>query len=206
MRGYDEAMSYQHQWAQMIARDPEHSHRYAERWRSLAAAGHDLDGEARLIDAMAERDSRILDAGCGTGRVGAYLAARGHSIVGIDLDEVLISEARETCPAAEWHVGDLAETGPEQLGDDFDIAASAGNVMTFLDPASRAAVIANLASVLAPGGRLITGFGAGRGYDFDEYADDLARAGLRIEHRFATWTLQPFAADSDFLVCVSVRT
>ena len=103
-------MSYQHQWAQMIATDPEHSHRYAERWRSLAAAGHDLDGEARLIDAMAERGSRILDAGCGTGRVGAYLAARGHSVVGVDLDEVLISEARETCPAAEWHVGDLAET------------------------------------------------------------------------------------------------
>ena len=198
-------MSYQHQWAQMIAKDPEHSHRYAERWRSLAAAGHDLDGEARLIDAMAERGSRILDAGCGTGRVGAYLAARGHSIVGIDLDEVLISEARETCPAGEWHVGDLAETGPEQLGDGFDIAASAGNVMTFLDPASRSAVIANLASVLAPGGRLITGFGAGRGYDFDEYADDLTQAGLRIENRFATWTLQPFAADSDFLVCVSVR-
>lgn len=198
-------MSYQHQWAQMIAKDSEHSHRYAERWRNLAAAGHDLDGEARLIDAMAERGSRILDAGCGTGRVGAYLAARGHSIVGIDLDEVLISEARETCPAGEWHVGDLAETGPEQLGDGFDIAASAGNVMTFLDPASRSAVIANLASVLAPGGRLITGFGAGRGYDFDEYADDLTQAGLRIEHRFATWTLQPFAADSDFLVCVSVR-
>lgn len=198
-------MSYQHQWAQMIAKDPEHSHRYAERWRSLAAAGHDLDGEARLIDAMAERGSRILDAGCGTGRVGAYLAERGHSIVGIDLDEVLISEARETCPAGEWHVGDLAETGPEQLGDGFDIAASAGNVMTFLDPASRSAVIANLASVLAPGGRLITGFGAGRGYDFDEYADDLTQAGLSIEHRFATWTLQPFAADSDFLVCVSVR-
>ena len=80
-------------WTRTIAADPEHSHRYAARWRRLAAEGHDLDGEARMLDAMTGRGSRILDAGCGTGRVGGHLATRGHTVVGVDVDPALIDYA-----------------------------------------------------------------------------------------------------------------
>ena len=73
----------------MITNDPQHSHRYAARWKQFAAEGRDLAGEARLIDAMADRGSRILDAGCGTGRVGGQLAQFGHTIVGVDLSRDL---------------------------------------------------------------------------------------------------------------------
>src|SRR5690625_5706700 len=55
--------------------DPEHSKWYISRFRNKAEIGEDLAGEARLVDAMVERKSRILDAGCGTGRTGGYLAA-----------------------------------------------------------------------------------------------------------------------------------
>ena len=55
---------------------------YATRFARLAAAGQDIDGEARFVDALAERGSRILDAGCGTGRVAAALAVRGHDSAG----------------------------------------------------------------------------------------------------------------------------
>ena len=58
----------------MVAADPDHSHRYAQRFRILAAQGHDIDGEARLVDAMLPRASRVLDAGCGAGRAAGYLA------------------------------------------------------------------------------------------------------------------------------------
>ncbi|WP_341849305.1 hypothetical protein [Auritidibacter ignavus] len=37
-------------WRSMIARDPEHSVRYAQRWRDLHREGKDLDGEARLVE------------------------------------------------------------------------------------------------------------------------------------------------------------
>lgn len=49
---------------------PGHSQWYIERFRTMAREGADLEGEARLIDAMVARGSRILDAGCGPGRVG----------------------------------------------------------------------------------------------------------------------------------------
>ena len=48
-----------------------HSEWYVERFRKMAADGDDLAGEARLIDAIVAPGSRILDAGCGPGRMGA---------------------------------------------------------------------------------------------------------------------------------------
>ena len=73
--------------------DADHSQSYIDRMRALAAEGTDLGGEARLIDAMVERGSRILDAGCGPGRVGAVLHACGHEVVGVDVDPELIAAA-----------------------------------------------------------------------------------------------------------------
>ncbi|WBB71202.1 hypothetical protein O7602_15680 [Micromonospora sp. WMMD1128] len=55
--------------------EPGHSQWYVDRFRRLAAEGADLAGEARLIDALVPPGARILDAGCGTGRVAAALAA-----------------------------------------------------------------------------------------------------------------------------------
>ncbi|MGZ5421887.1 MAG: class I SAM-dependent methyltransferase, partial [Aeromicrobium sp.] len=63
-----------------------HSQWYIERFRKMAREGEDLAGEARLIDAIVAPGSRILDAGCGPGRVGAVLHARGHQVVGVDVD------------------------------------------------------------------------------------------------------------------------
>ena len=40
-------------WMQKVVADPGHSQWYIERFRSMAQAGQDLAGEARLVDAMA---------------------------------------------------------------------------------------------------------------------------------------------------------
>jgi SAM-dependent methyltransferase len=70
----------------------------------MAAEGADLGGEARLVDAMVAPGSRLLDAGCGTGRTAAVLHARGHRVVGVDADPVLIAaaEADHPGPAGWW--------------------------------------------------------------------------------------------------------
>ena len=88
-----EQQAESNKWTEIVRDDPAHSHRYVERFRTMKAEGHDLAGEARLIDALAPRSARVLDAGCGPGRVGAFLHTLGHTVVGVDLDPVLVVAA-----------------------------------------------------------------------------------------------------------------
>lgn len=190
-------------WLAAVRNNPDHAKNYAQRWRDFAEQGRDIYGEARLIDAMAERGSRILDAGCGTGRVGGWLAEHGHEVVGVDLDEYLISVAREDYPQAEWEVSNLARLAlDDETGDlrEFDLIVSAGNVMTFLAEEERLPALQRLRGHLAPHGRLVVGFGAGRGYEFVDFAADAYRAGLELEQHYSTWHLHPPA--DDFMVAV----
>ncbi|WP_182523907.1 class I SAM-dependent methyltransferase [Nocardioides dongkuii] len=197
-------MVEQSAWMQQVAADPDHSSWYVERFRSMAAAGHDLAGEARLIDAMVGRGARILDAGCGPGRVGAELARRGHDVVGVDVDPVLIEAAGEDHPGPRWIVEDLAELDLRAHGvtEPFDAIVCAGNVMTFLAPSTRDEVLRRLRRHVHAEGRVVIGFGAGRGYEFSEFLTDAGRAGFEPDLLLSTWDLRPWRAESDFLVAV----
>ena len=188
----------------MIEENPGHSEWYIERFRTMAAAGQDIVGEARLVDAMVARGSRVLDAGCGPGRVGGHLARMGHEVVGVDFDSVLIAAAEQDHPGPMWRVADIAELDLPAAGiaDGFDVAVCAGNVVTFLAPESRRPVLARLATHLRPAGRIVIGFGAGRDYPFDEFFADVEQVGLVVELTLSSWDLRRFTADSDFLVAV----
>jgi SAM-dependent methyltransferase len=196
-------MAEENLWRRMVAENPEHSRRYIQRFRDLAAGGMDLGGEARMIDAMVGRGSRILDAGCGTGRVSGFLVEAGHDVVGVDLDPELIAVAREEHPKGEWLVGDLADL---DVPGEFDVVVSAGNVMTFVAPGTRVEILRRLGAHLREGGRLAIGFGADRGYDFDAFLADAAAAGLRSDLLLSTWDLRPFTPESDFLVALLAVT
>lgn len=195
-------------WMQKVAADPGHSDWYVERFRAMERAGQDLAGEARLVDAMASRNARILDAGCGPGRVGGYLAEAGHQVVGVDVDPVLIEAAENDHPGPRWLVGDLAELDLPARGiaEPFDIVVSAGNVMTFLAPSTRVRVLTRLRAHLADDGRAVIGFGAGRDYEFDQFFDDAVAAGFTTDLLLSTWDLRPFTDDSDFLVAILRRS
>lgn len=197
-------MTEQSGWVKITEANPDHSAWYVRRFRSMAAAGADLAGEARLVDAMVPRRARILDAGCGTGRVGSFLAQAGHEVVGVDVDALLIAAAREDHPGPRWIVDDLAELDLPRLGltEGFDAIVCAGNVMTFLAPGTRREVLRRMRAHLRDGGRAAVGFGAGRGYDFNEFLADACAVGLIPDLLFAAWDLRPFTEDSDFLVAI----
>ncbi|GAA1845219.1 class I SAM-dependent methyltransferase [Brevibacterium marinum] len=199
-------MSFDHQWNRIRETNPDHSANYAERWRKIVASGQDIGGEARFVNAMAPRGARILDAGCGTGRAGGLLISEGHTVYGVDLDEFLISVAEEDFPSGEWHTGDLAEFDFADAGiTDIDVAFCAGNVLSFLDPASRRQTLSNIRSTLKSGGRFVAGFGAGRGYDFADFIDDVKSTGMIVNLKLSTWELHPYEPDSGFLVLIAER-
>ncbi len=180
-----------------------HADWYIERFRKMAAAGDDLEGEARLLDAMLPRSARVLDAGCGPGRVGGALHARGHTVVGVDVDPALIEAARADHPGPHWLVGDLATFELDEAP--FDAAVLAGNVLVFVAPGSEVQVLAQVAAHVRPDGVIVTGFATDRDYALDAFDRDWTAAGLVLEHRFATWDLRPWRDDATFAVTVFRR-
>ncbi len=195
------------QWTRIITADPDHSRRYIERFEMMAAAGHDLLGEVRTVDAMVPRNARILDAGCGPGRHGGALAALGHTLVGVDGDPALIAAATANHPEATWIVSDLAELDLPARGIEagFDAILCAGNVMGFLAPSTRVGVLERFRQHLCDDGRAIIGFGAGRGYEFPDFFRDLDAAGLALELALSTWDLRPYNPGDGFLVALCRR-
>lgn len=200
-------MVEQSRWIEMTKENPGHSAWYIERFLDMEAAGDDLSGEARFIDAMAHRGSRILDAGCGPGRVAAILSGLGHKVVGVDVDPELIAAAEQRHPEPTFLVGDLAELDLPSRGisEPFDLILSVGNVMPFLAFSTRQAVLAGMRDHLADKGRIVIGFGAGRGYEFNDFFADAREVGLVPDSKLATWDMRPLTDQSDFLVATLSR-
>ncbi len=184
-----------------------HSEWYIDRFRKMEADGADLAGEGRLVDAMVKRNARILDAGCGPGRVGWYLHAVGHDVVGADADPKLIAAAEVDHPGPHWLVADLSELDLAAQGeaDPFDAIVVAGNVMVFLAPGTETDVLRRLNAHLADDGFIVTGFHTRRELALDVFDQAVTDAGLCIEHRFATWDLRALHAEADFAVTVLRR-
>jgi SAM-dependent methyltransferase len=171
---------------------------YDERFAALAARGHDVHGEADLVESLGVR--AVLDAGCGTGRVAIELAGRGVDVVGADVDPAMLDAARVKRPDLVWVEGDLAALS---LGRPFDAVVMAGNVMIFVTPGTEGAVLANLARHLEPGGWLVAGFSLQPGdLDLVTYDRLAVDARLTLVDRWATWERAPFLPGGHYAVSV----
>ncbi len=181
----------------------------ASRWQSVDTASYDqqwatLDqphGEADLVASYGP--TRVLDAGCGTGRVAIELARRGHDVVGVDLDQPMIAAAQAKAPGLDFRVDDLATA---ELRGRFDAIVMAGNVMIFVAPGTEASVIQNMADHLDDGGRLIAGFQLDRALGASHYVELAEAAGLQLEEHWSTWERSPAHADDTYGVFVHRKT
>jgi SAM-dependent methyltransferase len=91
-----------------------------------------------------------LDAACGTGRHTAYLASRGHTVIGVDSSPGMLACARAKVPQAEFHEANLQEL---PLGDDsVDLVVCAIALVHLPDLDGP---FAELTRVLRPGGHLV---------------------------------------------------
>ena len=50
---------------------------------------------------------RVLELGCGWGRIAGALAQAGHDVVGVDISESLVELGRQHAPQVRFHVGDM---------------------------------------------------------------------------------------------------
>ncbi|MEJ7832040.1 MAG: class I SAM-dependent methyltransferase [Nocardioides sp.] len=168
---------------------------YADRFRALAADGQDTHGEAALVTELAAPPARVLDAGCGTGRIAVRLHELGHVVVGTDVDESMLALARQDAPDLDWRHADLADL---DLGERFDVVLIAGNVVPLLEPGTLLAVAVRVAEHLAPGGLVVAGFGLDAQHlppgcpvtSLDDYERAMAAAGLVDVDRWSTWDRQ----------------
>ena len=185
---------------------------YAARFARLAASGADLHGEASFCAALVPAGARVLDGGCGTGRVAIRLAAQGFTVVGLDVDASMLAVAREHAPDLDWVLADLGEAG-RVLRDrpPFDLVVLAGNVVPLVAEGSLPKVVGSLADVLAPGGTLVAGFGLDARHlprgcpvtPLDAYDAALAAHGLTVSDRFATWDGRPHDETAGYAVTLA---
>jgi SAM-dependent methyltransferase len=118
-----------------------------------AAFGWARDDDFFLAVASESGSARVLDLGCGTGRLTLAMAAAGHSVTGVDPATASIEAARRK-PGAEqvtWIVGTSAE-----LEGSFDVAVLTSHVAQFLvtdEEWDRS--FADVQRALVPGGRLV---------------------------------------------------
>jgi SAM-dependent methyltransferase len=185
--------------------------RYAERFRALAARGDDVHGEATFVAGLLGPPARVLDAGCGTGRVAIRLAELGYDVVGVDLDASMLGEARAEAPTLDWRVGDLAVL---DTGETYDVVLVAGNTIPLLEPGTLASAARRLAAHVRPdGGRLVCGFGLDDAHlpgdcpvtPLAEVDAAFASAGLEPVERFSAWDRAPYDEEAGYVVTVHAR-
>jgi uncharacterized protein len=102
----------------------------------------------------------VADVGTGPGHVAARLAASGASVVGVDLSPAMIDEARNLFPDLEFEVGDLTNLLRPRAAAGWS-AIAAWYAFVHMATSELPAVIAGLARVLVPGGRLAFALHAG---------------------------------------------
>jgi len=113
-----------------------------------------FEGGRRLVERLGlEEAARVLDVGCGTGRLAGWIAERlgpKGSVVGIDPLEHRISVARSHAGAGRFEVGRAEDLGAFE-DSSFD-AVCLSSVLHWVSDKARA--LAEIRRVLRPGGRV----------------------------------------------------
>lgn len=118
-----------------------------------------------MLDAFADavgtdEGSPILDAGCGTGRMSRYLAARGHLVEGVDLSPGMVQMARRDGEGLVFGVGSLTDL---PYADDRFAGVLLWYSIIHTPTSGLPRVLAEASRVLRPGGHQLVGFQAGEG-------------------------------------------
>ena len=175
--------------------DPEADPRLPEIYDAECVWGPDDDFYLALAAQQPAR--RIVDLGCGTGRLTIALAAAGHRVTGIDPNPSMLRRAQAK-PGAElvtWIHGTSASIDAEA----FDLALMTSHVaQVFVDDAEWGSVLADLRRGLVPGGVLTFESRDPRARGWERWTKDASHAVVELDDGRAveTW-VDVTAVDAD---------
>ena len=133
--------------------------------------------------------ARVLDLGCGTGRLALGMAAAGHTVTGVDPARASLEAARAK-PGAE-RVTWIEGTSPVLPDASFDVAVMTSHVAQFLvDDDEWRRTLADLRRALVPGGRLMFDSRDPRAREWERWnpVDSRRRISLPDGRVVAAWT------------------
>jgi SAM-dependent methyltransferase len=113
----------------------------------------------RCLAALAKQPGRVLELGCGTGRITLPLADRGIPVIGVDLSlpmlRVLRRKAAPLAPGERPLLAAMDMARPALAGRFAAVLCPFSAFTYLLDDADRHAVLAFVAGALAPRGRFL---------------------------------------------------
>jgi SAM-dependent methyltransferase len=131
---------------------------YSGRWFEFFHVGVDegrTNQETMFVSSCAPLPDfrRVLDVCCGLSRHARALSKLGYSVVGVDRDADIISQARELGGGPEYVVADIRDYAPEHGA--FDVAITMSQSFGYFDAPTNRDVLARLANGVRKGGRVI---------------------------------------------------
>ena len=106
---------------------------------------------SRVADALS--GGRVLELGCGAGRITRHLVRAGADIVGVDVSPAMVEHCRRVLPGCTFVVADLRDLS-DHADASFEVVVGGANVLDAVSHDERVAVLAAIRRVLAPGGML----------------------------------------------------
>lgn len=100
-----------------------------------------------------DRHRRLLDVGCGLGRIAGPLARRGYAVTGIDVNVRALVLARRNAPGPHY-VG-LDQRHLDRMRWTFDAALCLWNSLGFVGRDADLETLSGLARTLRPGGKAV---------------------------------------------------
>ncbi len=115
--------------------------------------------DVQFCESAFPRPGKLLDLGCGTGRLDLHFARKGFDCTGVDLSPEMLAHAERNATAAglaiHYQLGNIVDLAnvPEAS---FDYAACLFSTLGMVrGPENREAAIRSVARVLKPGGRFV---------------------------------------------------
>jgi SAM-dependent methyltransferase len=107
-----------------------------------------------LVRYRDELHGRMLEIGCGAGRVTSYLADLADDLHALDISPRMVETARRRVPSASLHVADMTDLS--RFDDEpFDAVLALYAVLDVLDDSERNDQLERMHAAIAPGGLLV---------------------------------------------------